>query len=141
MITKIDTKANFVELSANRNWVFKKDYWPKTFATVITNVDQVVVPATAARSANVTLTVKVSTYVYPSDKMTPASNSTKVTVSLLTATGEKAYPAKFSKAGEFTVTIPAADLGKLSAGAYTIVIESKIAGEAPSVKVETLNLN
>lgn len=141
IITKIDTKANFVELSANRNWIFSKDYWPKMFATTITNIDQLVIPATAGRSADVTVTAKVSTYRYPSDAMTPAGNNVKVSLTLITPAGEKVFAGKYSKAGEFVVTIPSKELSALKPGAYTIVVETKIAGEAPSVKVDTLNLN
>ncbi|HQK34276.1 MAG TPA: ABC transporter substrate-binding protein [Spirochaetales bacterium] len=141
MITKIDTKANFVELSANRNWIFKKDYWPKVFATTITNIDQVIVPATAGRNADVTVTAKVSTFVYPSDKMNPAGNNVKISLTLITPAGEKVFTGKMTKAGEFAVVIPAKELAALKAGAYTIVVETKIANEAPSVKVDTLNLN
>jgi len=53
---------------------------------------------------------------------------------------EKVYSARYSKAGLFTATIPAKDLGAMKPGSYTVVIMSSLAGEAPSVVPKTLVL-
>jgi hypothetical protein len=50
------------------------------------------------------------------------------------------YKAVFVKAGQFTATIPAADTKALAAGAYTIVAQSQLAAEAPTVESGILTL-
>ena len=61
-------------------------------------------------------------------------------MTLISPAGEKVYEAKYMKDGAFQAVLPAADLGKLAAGSYTLVVESKFADEAPSVKPTTLVL-
>ena len=52
-ISKIDTTANYLELSAYRKgYPYKKDYWPKFFALEVTQIDNVNVPANAQRAAD-----------------------------------------------------------------------------------------
>jgi hypothetical protein len=46
----------------------------------------------------------------------------------------------FVKAGQFSVTIPAVDTKDLAAGSYTIVAQSQLQAEAPSVEPGTLTL-
>ena len=141
MITKVDTTTNSIELDAFRDYPYKADYWPKAFRLEITRIDNVQVPATATRKNDVKITITASSYVYPEVATTPLSNKGTVTVALQLEGGkELVYPAKFEKAGTFTATIPAKDLGALKPGSYTVVVMTKLAGEAPSVSPETLVL-
>lgn len=137
-ISKVDTTANSVELTAFRTFPYKKDYFVKLFASAITNIENVNVPAMVQKTADVNVNVTVSTYVYPDPKTSPATDAVKVKATLITPAGEKVYTGKFDKAGAFTVTIPKADLANLAAGSYTLVVESNLKDEAPSVKSATL---
>ncbi|MBU0935866.1 MAG: ABC transporter substrate-binding protein [Spirochaetes bacterium] len=142
MISKIDNRTNSVELTAVRDYLYQSDYWVNQFASNLTQVDEVVVPATATTKADVKITVNASSYVYPSATMVPLSKDGKVTVALQKPDGsEVVYTAAYKAAGEFEATIPAKDLGTLSPGAYTIVVISTFGkGEAPSVVPATLVL-
>lgn len=140
-ISKISTQTNSVELTAFRDYVYKSDYWPKAFRTTITKIENVNIPATATRKADLKVDVTASTYVYPDVATTPVTNKAKVTVAIQMPDGtEKVYSARYSKAGLFTATIPAKDLGAMKPGSYTVVIMSSLAGEAPSVVPKTLVL-
>ena len=140
-ISKIDSTANYIELSAYRKgYPYKRDYWPKYFALDVTQIDNVNIPANAQRSADVMIDLTVSRFTYPSDQTQPAGNNAKAQVTLISGAGEKVYEAKYVKDGSFQAVIPAADLGKLQPGSYTLVAESKFADEAPSVKAGTLVL-
>jgi peptide/nickel transport system substrate-binding protein len=140
-ISKIDSTANYMELSAYRKgYPFKKDYWPKFFAMDVTRIDNMNIPANAQRSADVTIDLSVSQFTYPSDQTKPAGKNAKVQVTLITEAGEKSYEAKYLKDGSFQAVIPAADLGALKPGSFTLVGESKFADEAPSVKPAALVL-
>ncbi len=141
LLSKIDTASNYMELTAYRKgYPYKKDYWNNYFAVDITQIDNVVVPANAQRSADATIDVAVSQYTYPSDQTKPAVKDAKVTVTLITPAGEKPYEAKYVKDGAFQAVIPVADLGALAPGSYTLVVESKLKDEAPSVKPSSLVL-
>ncbi len=141
IVSKIDTTANYVELTANRNYPLKSDFFGKAFAATITRIDNVVAPATAQKTKDITVDVTVSAQVFPNDTAAAADKTAKVTVTMVKSDGsEKVYNGTFVKAGAFQVKIPAADLGTLSAGAYTLVVQSFIGSEAPSVLPSTLVL-
>jgi peptide/nickel transport system substrate-binding protein len=141
VITKIDTTSNSVELSRNVNYPLKSDWLVKTLAATITRIDGVKVPATAQRTKDVVIDVAVSTQVFPNDAASAADGKAKVTVTVVMPDGsEKVYNGKFVKAGAFQVVLPAKDLGALKPGAYTLVVQSFIGGEAPAVQPSTLVL-
>lgn len=140
-ISKIDTTTSAITLTAFRDYPYKSDYWPKQFKLEITNITNVVVPATAQRTADVKIDISAVSFIYPETATTALSNKAKVTVALQMPDGtEKVYAAKFVKAGSFLATIPAKDLGALKPGSYTIVIMSQLGTEAPSVEPKTLVL-
>jgi peptide/nickel transport system substrate-binding protein len=140
-ISKIDTTANYVELTAFRDgYPYKSDYWPKALKMELSTIDAVKVPVGALRTKDAVVDVTVSSYVYPDIAKTPLAKG-KVTATLVLADGtEKVFAAKMVKAGSFQATIPAKELGAMKAGSYTLVIQSQIAGESPSVSPETLVL-
>lgn len=140
-ISKVNATTNSMELTAFRDYPYKSDYWPKAFRTTITKIENANIPATATRKNDLKIDVTVSTYVYPDTATTPATNKGKVTVAFQLPDGsEKVYQAKYTKPGVFTATIPAKEMGALKPGAYTVVIISSLAGEAPSVLPKTLVL-
>jgi len=135
-IGNVDLSSNFLELDANRDptYPFAVGYWNKLFATTTTRIDSVQPPSVATRGKDVTITVKVSSVDYPLNTAKPADATAKVSLILVTPDGDKTYAGKLSKAGEFIVTIPAADSKNLKAGSYTIVVQSVLKSEAPSVQ-------
>ena len=138
-LSKIDFNTNYVELSAFRDYPYKADYFPKLFRTTITRIDDVKVPATAARNADAKIDIQVSAVTYPDDTAKAADNKAKVTVSLIKADNtETVYTAKYVKAGTFQAVIPAKDLGALKSGSYTIVVQSVFSTEAPAVQATSL---
>ncbi len=68
------------------------------------------IPANAQRTADAVIDVSVSQYTYPNDQTKPASKDAKVTVTLITETGEKGYEAKHVKRRRVPGRPPAADL-------------------------------
>lgn len=142
-ISKVDFNANYIELSAFRDpaYPYKSDYWPKQFKTNLTRIDDVKMPATAQKTKDQTIDIAVSKVVYPDDTAAPADNKAKVTVTMITGDAtEKVYTAKFVKAGNFQVVIPTKDLAALKSGSYTLVVQSVLATESPSVIPATLVL-
>jgi peptide/nickel transport system substrate-binding protein len=140
-ISKIDTTANYVELTAWRDgYPYKSDYWAKALRMTLSSIDAVKVPALADRKKDAVIEITASSYNYPDVAKTPLAKA-KITVSLqLPDGGEKVYAAKADKPGTFKATIPAKDLGALKAGSYTIVVQSQIGNESPAVSPETLVL-
>jgi peptide/nickel transport system substrate-binding protein len=138
-ISKVDYNANYIELSAFRDYPYRADYFPKLFRTTITRIDDVKVPATAQRTADAKIDVQVSAVTYPDDTAKAADNKAKVTITLILADNtEKAYTAKYVSAGSFQAVIPAKDLGALKAGAYTLVVQSVFGTESPAVQASSL---
>jgi peptide/nickel transport system substrate-binding protein len=138
-ISKIDTTANYIELSAYRKgYPFAKDYWPTHFAVDMTQIENVNIPANAQRTADAVIDISVSQYRYPDNQTKPATKDVKVAMTLISSAGEKVYEAKYEKDGAFKVVIPSVDLGQLQPGTYTIVVETKLKDEAPSVKPASL---
>jgi peptide/nickel transport system substrate-binding protein len=144
-VSKVDTTANYIEFSAfrDKSYPYTSDYWPKAFKMAYTRIDSVKVPATAKRSADLSINVAVSTVTYPDDTAKASDGATKVSLALQLPDGtEKTYTAKYDgKAGAFTGTIPAKDLGTLKPGAYTVVILTTLGkNDSPAVEPQTIVL-
>ncbi|HOK00006.1 MAG TPA: ABC transporter substrate-binding protein [Termitinemataceae bacterium] len=138
-ISKVDYNANYIELSAFRDYPYKSDYFPKLFATTMTRIDNIKVPASVKRTEDAKIDITVSEVAYPADTARAASNKVNVTLTLIKAdNSETVYTARFVSNGNFQVTIPAKDLGALRPGSYTIVIQSVLANEAPAVQPANL---
>ena len=140
-ISKVDMKANFIELTAFRDYPWKSDYYPNLFRTNLTRIDDVKLPQTAQRTKDLVVDIAVSAVTYPNDVAKTADNKAKVTVTVIMPdNSEKVYAAKFVEAGKFKATIPAADLAKMTNVSYTLVVQSVLTTESPSIKSETLLL-
>lgn len=140
-IASVDTTANFVELNAFRDasYPYVAGFWNAVFKTLTTRIDGVAVPATVAKTKDALVDVKVSIVDYPAGTAKSADATAKVRATLVMADGsEKAYTGAFVKAGQFQVKVPTADLAKLKAGSYVLVVESFIKNEAPGVEVTSL---
>ncbi len=140
-IASVDTTANFVELNAFRNetYPYLSGFWPSVLKSQNTRIDGVTVPATVAKTKDALVDVKVSIVEYPAGSAKSADASTKLRATLVMADGsEKVYTGAFVKAGQFQVKVPMADLAKLKAGSYVLVVESFMKAEAPAVEVTSL---
>ncbi|HVO39608.1 MAG TPA: ABC transporter substrate-binding protein [Spirochaetia bacterium] len=141
-IDAVDTGANFVQLSAFRDpsYPFEAGYWNRYFKTSTTRIDAVTPPALAAHGKPIIIGLRVSTVEYPESTATPADATARVKLTMLASGAEKVYRGVFLKPGQYTFTIPAADTKALAAGTYTIIAESQLRGETPSVASSTLLL-
>ncbi|MCX7029537.1 MAG: ABC transporter substrate-binding protein [Spirochaetes bacterium] len=140
-IANVDANANFVELDAFRNaaYPYLSTYWPTVLKSQNARIDGVTVPATVAKTKDALIDVAVSIVNYPAGTARSADATAKLRATLVQADGtEKAYPGTFVKAGLFQVKVPVADLSKLKAGSYTLVVESYLKDEAPAVEVTSL---
>ena len=140
-ISKVDTNANYIELSAFRDYPYKADYWPNAFRTTLTRIDQVDFQPMAQKGKDFSVDVTVFTVTYPDDLAKAADEKAKVTLTLISSDGtEKNFAGKFAKPGSFRVTVPAADLASLKSGNYNFVVQSVLASEAPSIVPSTMML-
>ncbi|MCX7656770.1 MAG: hypothetical protein N2Z76_09625 [Treponemataceae bacterium] len=138
-ISKVDYNANYIELSAFRDYPYKSDYFPKLFTTTMTRIDNIKIPANVKRTEDAKIDITVSEVAYPTDTAKAGSNKVTVTLTLVKAdNSEIVYNGRFVSNGNFQVTIPAKDLGTLRPGSYTIVIQSVLNNESPAVQPATL---
>lgn len=139
LINTVDLQASFVELAAFRNAAYPYDstFWVNVFKTQTTRIDQVSIP-TASKDKDALVAVKVSTVEYPSGVAAVAGGNVKVKATLVVGDKETTYAGTYSKDGVYSVKIPAKDLSGLKAGSYTLVVETSLKNEAPSVVPSTL---
>jgi peptide/nickel transport system substrate-binding protein len=141
-IDKVDLNASFVQLSAFRNpaYPFEAGYWNSCFKTSTTRIDAVTPPALSVHGTAITVALRISTIEYPETTATPADATARVKLTLMTPGGEKVYRGVFVRPGRYSFTIPAADTKGLTAGTYTLIAESQLRNETPSVESSTLLL-
>jgi peptide/nickel transport system substrate-binding protein len=137
LLDRYDAKNNTGALVAFRDpaYPYAKGYWVKYLTTSFTRVDNLNV-ATYKKGADTKVTAQISEVGYPS-AIAKAAASAKVTVTLV-ADKEYSFPAKATKAGTYEAVLPAKTLDTLKAGSYTIVVESSLGTESPTV--ETSNV-
>jgi peptide/nickel transport system substrate-binding protein len=136
-----DRAAGRVQLAAFRaaGYPYETTYWSRRLSGGITRIDDITMPAAAPRTKDARILVKASVIAYPSGAVS-ASGAVKVKLTLVSSEGEKAYAGVRDKSGQFTVTIPAADLKKLKAGSYRVVAESSLSGEPPDIESAVLTV-
>jgi peptide/nickel transport system substrate-binding protein len=138
-INTVDLQANFVELAAFRSdaYPYVAGFWSGVFKTQTTRIDQVSIP-TATKDKDALVAVKVSLVEYPSGVATVAGSTVKVKATLVAGGKETTYTGTYAKDGVYSVKIPATDLSALKAGSYTLIVETSLKNEAPSVEPTTL---
>jgi peptide/nickel transport system substrate-binding protein len=147
-INAVDLASNFVELKAFRDpsYPFEAGYWNRVFRMATTRIDSITPPPIALRGKPLAVAVRVSTVEYPENAATPADATAhiKLTVTVPatpgTPGGERTYIGVFVGPGQYSVIIPAADTKTLAAGTYTIIAESQLRAETPSVEPSTIVL-
>ena len=139
-ISKIDSKANYIELSAFKDYSESAKYWIEKLSTKMSRIEDIEYPSIVNKNEDMNINIYVSSYDYPNNNLELPDENTKVKVLLqLQKGGEIEYNANLE--GEvFKLTIPKKDLSNLSAGEYIIVFESFIADESPSIETRSFVL-
>jgi len=137
ILERYDAANKTAILVANRDpaYAFEKGYFAKALASSFLRIDAVKVP-TWKKGSSLTVSATVSEVAFPSNAARPATRlAAKVT---LVADKDYVFEARIAKAGVVEASIPAAVLGALRPGNYTLVIEAALGTEAPAV--ETSNV-
>ena len=139
-ISKIDSRANYIELSAFKDYSETAEYWIEKLSTKMSRIEDIDIPSIANKNEDINIDIYVSSYDYPNNDLERADTNTKVKVLLqLQRGGEIEYSANLE--GEiFKLTIPKEDLINLPAGEYIIVFESFIADESPYIETRSFVL-
>lgn len=139
-ISRIDTKANYIELTAFKDYLYSPDYWVNKLSTTMSRIEDINMPSIVNRGYDMPIDIFVSSYNYPNTTLELPDQNTKVKASLQMPNGEeKSYNAKLE--GEvFKLTIPKKDFYNLPKGEYILVFESVISNETPSVETRTFSL-
>jgi len=137
ILDKYDSNSFSGSLIANRaaDYPFEKGYFAKALATSYTKITGIKVD-TYKKGTPLKVVASVVEVAFPA--ATEKSLGKGVVNVTLVADKEYSFPAKMTKAGSFEASIPAATLDMLKAGSYTIVVDSALAKEAPTV--ETTNV-
>jgi peptide/nickel transport system substrate-binding protein len=142
-INDVNPGASFVELKAFRDpsYPFEAGYWNRYFRIATTRIDSVTPPPLALRGKRLAVTIKVSTVEYPETTSTPTNATARVRLTILGLPGgDRSYNGVFVRPGQYSVVIPAADTKLLAAGTYTVVAESQLRAETPSVESSAIVL-
>jgi peptide/nickel transport system substrate-binding protein len=137
ILEKYDAATNSAVLAANRDpsYPIAKGEISKKVETTFARINSIKV-GTFAKGADVAVDVAVAEVTYPANKAKAAAKAAvKVT---LVADKEYSYAGKSSKAGFYTVTLPAKDLAALKAGTYTLVVEAALGSESGAVDTSSL---
>jgi peptide/nickel transport system substrate-binding protein len=137
MMEKYDPANNSAILTAfrDKDYPYEKDYFTKLFATNFARIDSLKVGA-YEKGKDVKVSAQISKVAFPNNTAVAADKANvKVT---LAADKETVYTAKMTKAGLFEVSLPAADLAKLKAGSYTVIVEAALGTETATVDTEPL---
>ena len=139
-ISKIDSRANYIELSAFKDYSETAEYWIEKLSTKMSRIEDIDMPSIANKNEYINIDIYVSSYDYPNNDLERADTNTKVKVLLqLQRGGEIEYSANLE--GEiFKLTIPKEDLINLPAGEYIIVFESFISDESPYIETRSFVL-
>ena len=139
-ISKIDSRANYIELSAFKDYSETAEYWIEKLSTKMSRIEDIDMPSIANKNEDINIDIYVSSYDYPNNDLERADANTKVKVLLqLQRGGEIEYSANLE--GEiFKLTIPKEDLINLPAGEYIIVFESFIEDESPYIETRSFVL-
>ncbi|WP_028330042.1 ABC transporter substrate-binding protein [Brachyspira alvinipulli] len=139
-ISRIDSKANYIELTAFKDYSYTAEYWIEKLSTKMSRIEDIEMPAIVNRNSDMNIDIYVSSYNYPNNALEMPDINTKVKVLLqLQNGGEKEYNAVLEN-DVFKLTIPKEELTSFPKGNYIIVIESYIADETPYIETRSFVL-
>jgi len=138
LLDKYDPTNNTGSMLAFRDasYPYAKGYWVKALSTTFTRIDSLTV-GTYKKGSDTKVTVTVSDVAYPASTA-KASAKAAVSVTVVAADKEYTFPAKATKAGTWEALLPAKTIDGLKTGSYTVVAQSALGTEAPTV--DTTNL-
>ena len=140
-ISRIDTRANYIELSAFSDYSYSMDYWVKKLSKEITRIEDIEMPNIVNKNESLNIEVLVSSYKYPETLINEAPLNTKVKAYLqLESGGEMTFDSKFID-GIYKFNIDSSVLKNLKSDNYILVFESFIDDETPSVVTRIFALN
>ncbi len=137
MLDKYDPTSFNGQLVAFRNaaYPYEKGYFTTALATKFTRIDGIKLD-TYKKGTDLKVTVTLSEVAFPANTAKALANG-KVNVTLI-ADKEYTVAAKKLKDGTYEGTISAKTLDGLKAGSYTVVVDSALTTESPTV--ETTNV-
>ena len=139
-ISRIDSKANYIELSAFKDYGCTAEYWIEKLSTKMSRIEDIDMPAIANRNNDMNIDIYVSSYNYPDNALEMPDPNTTVKILLqLPNGGEREYNAVLEN-DVFKLTIPKGELASLPRGNYIVVIESYIADETPYIETRNFVL-
>ncbi|MEI0525475.1 ABC transporter substrate-binding protein [Brachyspira murdochii] len=139
-ISKIDSKANYIELTAFKDYSYTAEYWIERLSTKMSRIEDIEMPAIASKNNDINIDIYVSSYNYPDNALElPDPNTTVKVLLQLQNGGEREYRAVLQD-DVFKLTIPKEDLSFLPNGNYIAVIESYIADETPYIETRSFIL-
>ena len=139
-ISKIDSRANYIELSAFKDYSETAEYWIEKLSTKMSRIEDIDMPSIVNKNEDINIDIYVSSYDYPNNNLERADTNTKVKVLLqLQRGGEIGYNANLEDE-IFKLTIPKNDLVNLPSGEYIMVFESFIADESPYIETRSFVL-
>ena len=132
-ISKIDTTSNYVELSAFRDptYPFEVGYWAEQLRAVRLAITSVDAPASAKAGDALIVTVNVDQVTYPDDVAARATRG-RVTVTLITPSGEIKVDAAKVSDGVFQAIIPGNRTTGLAGASYVLLAIAELEGGTPS---------
>ena len=139
-ISRIDSRANYIELTAFKDYSYTAEYWIDRLSTKMSRIEDIEMPAIANRNNDMNIDIYVSSYNYPDNALEMPDPNTTVKVLLqLQNGGEREYNAVLEN-DVFKLTISKEELASLPKGNYIIVIESYIADETPYIETRSFVL-
>ncbi|WP_297206728.1 ABC transporter substrate-binding protein [uncultured Brachyspira sp.] len=139
-ISRIDSKANYIELTAFKDYSYTAEYWIKRLSAKMSRIEDIEMPAIANRNNDINMDIYVSSYNYPDNALElPDPNTTVKVLLQLQSGGEIEYKAVLQD-DVFKLTIPKEELLSLPRGNYIAIIESYIADETPYIETRSFVL-
>ena len=139
-ISRIDSKANYIELTAFKDYSYTAEYWIERLSTKMSRIEDIEMPAIASKNNDINMDIYVSSYNYPDNALElPDPNTTVKVLLQLQNGGEREYKAVLQD-DVFKLSIPKEDLSSLPSGNYIAVIESYIADETPYIETRSFIL-
>lgn len=139
-ISKIDSKANYIELQSFKHYAYTAEYWIDRLSTKMSRIEDIDMPTIVNRNDDIKIDIYVSSYNYPNNILELPDANTKVRLLLQLQNGnEKVYNAILED-DIFRLTIPKNELANLPKGNYIVVIESYISDETPCIETRNIIL-
>jgi len=139
ILTKLDTKTGYAELSAFRNpkYTEEKGKWADSFRGAILRIDEIELPNKTITGKKLDIKVKLSQLDYPLDKARK-TRSGGVEVIFVNPNEEFRFYSVNEGDGEFVINIDE-ETAKAFHGTYTVIYNASLDGKYTVTKIEQIN--